>query len=149
MSATDDPPDERLWALSFRVSHPSADLADLADRIGDAFDMDPEVLWQAGDLRPHAMPPRRHTSSYCSVSWDNQGGTITRALEDALDALAPLAADLAAIRAGGGTLGFFVGLFFQRTMGVELPSALLARMGAAGIELLLDLYGGDWGENST
>ena len=143
--AEDDPSDERRWVLSFRVHHPSADLAALAERIGDAFGADRRVLWREGELDLRARPPRRRSSSYCSVRWLNRGGSIEHALEDALAALVPLQPALAELRATGGRFDFFAGLFFLRTMGVALPPALWARLGAAGVELQLDLYGGGGG----
>jgi hypothetical protein len=141
----DDPSDGRRWVLSFRVHHPSADLAALAERIGEAFGADRRVLWREGELDSRARPPRPRSSSYCSVRWPNRGGSFEHALEDALAALAPLQAELAELCATGGRFDFFAGLFFLRTMGVALPPALLARLGAAGVELQLDLYGGGAG----
>lgn len=143
--AGESPPDERRWVLSFRVRHPSADLAALAERIGDAFGADRRVMWREGDLDPRANPPRPRSSSYCSVRWVSRGGTLEQALEDALAALAPMQADLAELRATGGKFDFFAGLFFQQAMGVVLPPALLAHLGAAGVELQLDLYCGGAG----
>ena len=143
--AVDDPSDGQRWVLSFRVRHPSADLAALAERIGDAFGADRRVLWREGELDLRARPPRPRSSSYCSVRWPNRGGSFEQAFEDALAALAPLQAELADLCATGGRFDFFAGLFFLRTMGVALPPALLARLGAAGVELQLDLYGGGAG----
>ena len=137
----DDPSDERRWVLSFRVHHPSADLTAFAERIGEAFGADRRLLWREGELDSRARPPRRRSSSYCSVRWPNRGGSLEHALEDALAALAPLQAELAELCATGGRFDFFAGLFFLRTMGVALPPALLARLGATGVELQLDLYG--------
>lgn len=143
--AEDDPPDERRWVLSFRVHHPCADLAAVAERVGDAFGADRRVLWREGELDSRARPPRPRSSSYCSVRWPNRGGSFEQALEDALAALEPLQAELAELRVTGGRFDFFAGLFFLRSMGVALPPALLARLGGAGVELQLDLYGGGAG----
>lgn len=130
------------WRLSFRVQHPSADLSGLAERIGDAFGMDPRWLWRAGELNLRAKPPRARSASYCSVEWLDTDGPIAMALGDALDALAPLRAELADIVTSGGKLDFFVGLFVERSLGVLLSPPLLGRMAEAGIALQLDIYGG-------
>jgi hypothetical protein len=44
------------------------------------------------------------------------------------------------IRKTGGRIEFFVGLFCDKNMGVEVPSSLLAAMGKLGIDLSLDIY---------
>jgi len=134
------------WRLSFRVVHPSVDLSALAERIGDALDMDPNWVWRAGDPYPNAKPPGQvRRSSYCTVPWPNDQGTVQTALAEALAALAaldPLREELTALVASGARLDFFVGLFVESMMGVELPPPLLARMAEIGIALDLDIYGG-------
>ena len=134
--------DELPWRLSFRVRHPSADLSGLAERIGDAFGMDARWLWRAGELNLEAKPPRVRSESYCCVEWLDTDGPIEIALGEALDALAPLRAELADIVTSGGTLDFFTGLFVERSLGVVLSPPLLGRMAEAAIALQLDIYGG-------
>lgn len=143
MSAAGTSDDGPPWRLSFRVHHPSADLSALAERIGDAFDMDPEWVWRAGDPYPNAKPPGQvRRSSYCTIPWPNDRGTVATGMADALAALDPLREELAGLVAAGAGLNFFVGLFVESMMGVTLPPVLLARMAAMGIELQLDIYGG-------
>ncbi len=131
------------WQLSFRILHPSADLSALAERIGDAFDMDPEAVWRAGDPYPNARPPGQvRGRSYCTIPWPNDQGTVATGMADALAALAPLRGELAALVADGAGLEFFVGLFVESMMGLVLRAPLLARMAEMGIALDLDIYGG-------
>ena len=133
------------WRLSFRVHHPSADLSAVAERIGDAFDMDPEAVWRAGDRNPHAKPAGQlRRSSYCIVPLPDDEGTVVKGIEDALRALTPLREELASIVASGGRLDFFVGLFVESMMGIALLPAVLARLAEAQIELQLDIYAGRW-----
>ena len=131
------------WRLSFRVHHPSADLSALAERIGDAFDMDPELVWRAGEPAPHAKPPGQvRRRSYCTVPLPDDEGTVVTALIDALKALTPLREELAGIVASGGRLDLFAGLFVESMMGLELLPALMAELAGMGIELQFDIYGG-------
>ena len=44
------------WRLALRVHHPSADLSDVAKRVGDAFGVEARWLWRAGDVDSHAKP---------------------------------------------------------------------------------------------
>lgn len=137
------------WRLSFRVHHPSADLSLLAERIGDAFDMDPEVVWRAGEPDPHAKPAGRlRRGSYCVVPLPDDEGTAVSGIEDALRALTPLREELAGLVASGGRLDFFVGLFVESMMGMTLRPAVLARLAEAQIELQLDIYAGQWNTTS-
>ena len=134
------------WRLSFRVHHPSADLSALAERIGDAFDMDPTAVWRAGAPYPNARPPGQvRDRSYCTIPWPNDRGTVATALAEALAALGPLREELAGLVAAGARLDFFVGLFVESMMGAVLPPGLLGRMAGMGIELQLDIYGGPRG----
>jgi hypothetical protein len=136
---------DATWRLSFRVHHPSADLSALADRIGDAFGMDPEVLWRHGEPYPQAKPAGQvRRGSYCVVPFADDEGTVVAALGGALNALAPLRAELAAIVASGGALDFFIGLFVDSMMGATLSPVLLARLADAQIALDFDIYGSSW-----
>ena len=47
---------------------------------------------------------------------------------------------LKTIRKSGGRTEFFIGLFSERNIGVELPSSLLGSMAELGIDLSLDIY---------
>lgn len=141
VAATDKVP----WRLSFRVHHPSADLSAVAERIGDAFDMDPEVVWRSGEPDPHAKPAGQlRRGSYCVVPLPDDEGTVVSGLEDALRALTPLRDELARLVASGGRLDFFVGLFVDSMMGLALRPEVLARLAEAQIELQIDIYAGPW-----
>lgn len=134
--------DDLPWRLALRVHHPSADLSDVAKRVGDAFGVEARWLWRAGDVDPHAKPAGQlKPTSYCLVEWLDTEGTIATALADAMGAVSALRDEFRAIHASGGHLDFFVGLFVDSMMGFALPPQLLARLAEAGIALEFDIYG--------
>ena len=108
----------------------------------------PKYSWTAGSPRfsPKGKPlGGSHKSSYWSteltqettLSEDNE---VEQALDAQIEHFAQQATFFKKVRAEGGKAEFFVGLFSDENIVVDIEPALMARLAHAGLGICLDYY---------
>ena len=129
------------FALSFRVSHPTADLAELPARLG----LPASRCWKAGE--PRRTPKGdllagTNEESYCTMLIPHSDETeLPELLGSTLVLLSSQADLLQGLESSGGSFNFFVGWFSERNSGDTLGWNLLRKMARLRISLDLDIYG--------
>ena len=116
--------------------------------MSELFEKKPKVDWVAGDERktPKAMPlgGKRDNSYWVTRINEEETDSETWQLEDYLEKayseITPKLGKLKAFFVSGGRLEFYVSLYGARNFGLIFSPDLLARLGAANIELQLDIY---------
>jgi hypothetical protein len=130
-------------ALSLRIRHPSADLAEFCRGLG----LLPKRAWRAGESRttPQGRPlPGAWPNSYCTVDLGRRFkvAVLPRKIEDIAKKLKPFRTALAEIRQTGGEVSLFVGWFVVGLNSAETLSwELLDQLAELRISLELDIYG--------
>ncbi|PUB77184.1 MAG: hypothetical protein DBO99_10545 [gamma proteobacterium symbiont of Ctena orbiculata] len=132
------------FMISLRAKHPKEDLA-FMDRL---FAKRPQASWVAGEERitPRgtSIGGKRSNSYWVSRLTEEEIHSDTWQLEDYLEKtykeVIPKIESLEAFLDSGGRLELYVSLYGSRNYGLVLNPGLLARLGAAGIELQLDIH---------
>ena len=121
-----------------------------------SFGLRPKYSWTVGSPRFSAKGKPLggiHKSSYWSAELTpettlSEKIEIEQALETQIDGLAQHAAFFNKVRAEGGKAEFFVGLFSDENIVVDIEPALMARLAHAGLGICLDYYPWKRDENS-
>ena len=128
--------------ISLRIRHPSRPAAELCEALPFA----PGRTWDVGAPRtsPKGMPlPGCNADTYATFPLSEGTGWPAEAVAAAAEQVAPHGARFLAWRAEGGTVEFFVGWFMAGGNSGDLfEPGLLARLGALGVGLSLDIYAG-------
>ena len=133
------------FAISLRIRHPRLPHEQITQALGRT----PRYAGSAGGGRltlkgTHldGQNPETYWSTRLHGEAPVESGT--RSLEDALCAalteLGPHAAFFKQIAQSGGRSEFFIGLYCDRNLGLELEPALLAACGNLGLALAFDIY---------
>lgn len=133
------------YSISLRVRHPTADL----EAIGLELALEPKVSWKAGE--PRLTPKGAALTGVRSESYwssplirDGKRHSGDQSLEDELATviaqLLPAREKFFRIRAEGGGVELFIGIFGDGNCGVILGPELLSRTGALGVTLAFDIY---------
>ena len=126
--------------ISLRVWHPRRTAAELCRALPFA----PGRTWDVGAPRtsPAGAPlPGRYTESYATFPLSEGAGPPAEAVAAAAGRVAPYGEQFLAWRAEGGAVELFVGWFMEGgNSGDGFEPDLLARLGALGIALSLDIY---------
>ncbi|HEY2068622.1 MAG TPA: DUF4279 domain-containing protein [Rhizomicrobium sp.] len=129
------------FSFSFRVSHPSADLAHLPERLG----LECGRVWKAGEPRTNPKGgalPGVNRSSYCWLKTSlAPEHTLPQAIAAFLDYLRPHKALLDELHTGGGELELFVYWSSDANTGETFEPVLLRAMADMNMALSLDIYG--------
>ena len=133
------------YTIAVRVKHPSID----PTVVTDALRIEPQHSWKAGVSR-RTPTGELLEGTYRESYWTGQVLETERLSSDEMpleDALNRSAARLqraeeflSKLIDDGGSIELFVGIFGAGTFGVELPAALLARLGGLGVAVSLDVY---------
>lgn len=132
--------DSPKYKVALRVTHPSMDPDDISKRLG----LNPSRKWKAGSRR--TTPAGRQLTginkeTYCVFDLDEKSGDD---LESTLCTLTKqfrsFESFLKKIRATGGSIEYFIGLFVKRNTGVALDGSLMAQLANLGIDLSFDIY---------
>lgn len=133
------------YSISLRVRHPTADLEDF----GSDLALKPKFSWRAGEPR---LTPKGvaltgvRSESYWSAPLIRDGKLRSgdQPLEDELATviaqLSPARETFVRIRAEGGDVELFIGIFCDGNCGFTLGPHLLSRIGALDVTLALDVY---------
>jgi len=133
------------YAVSLRIRHPQINPDDITDNLG----INPSRAWMAGLPRLGIKGNKLNginEETYWTADLHKEKSIKSKKIsfEDYLSKqvkrLNKSEKYFRRIRKSGGQIEFFIGLFCDKNMGVELPSALLARMSKLGIDLSLDIY---------
>jgi hypothetical protein len=130
------------YAISLRIEHPSIDPGELTRILGRS----PDRAWRAGEPRTIPLgaligPYQRGT--YWTVRLVHGAASdpsLATAIDGTVRDLARHAPLLRRVRAEGGRAELFIGWFFERNSGDELPAALLSTLGQLGLDLSFDIY---------
>ncbi|MET0071234.1 MAG: hypothetical protein ABW096_14450 [Candidatus Thiodiazotropha sp.] len=112
------------------------------------FGKQPEVSWVAGEERKTpkgtSIEGKRSNSYWVSRLTEEETHSDAWQLEDCLEKIykeiSPKMASLETFLDSGGRLELYVSLYGSRNYGLILNPDLLAGLGAAGIELQLDIH---------
>lgn len=135
------------YSISLRAWHPSMD----PDAITRGLDKVPTRTCRAGDARstPKGTPLEgtyKETYWYSELIPTDGGASIIEGLEDRLSYLAhdlsPRSEFISSLRASGGRVELFIGLYGDRNFGFELPPQTVATLAAIGLALSFDIYPG-------
>ena len=130
------------YRLSFRATHPDADLSVVSDALG----VPPSRLWRAGE--PRTTPTGGQLAgvnkvSYCTIPLDQEPGTpLPDAIASVLKRLRAERRILDPLAASGGSFNFFVGWFTDGNSGEILDWHLLKDLADLKISLDMDVYDG-------
>jgi hypothetical protein len=132
------------FIISLRASHPTADLELVTNLLG----RQPNVSWVAGDERKTPkgtlLGGVRENSYWVTRLTEEETGSESYQLEDLLEKylseVSVHAKELGDFVQSGGRLEFFVSVYGDRNFGLIFSPGLLSRLGAAHIELQLDVY---------
>ena len=133
------------YTVSFRVWHPTID----PDKITENINLKPHRCWMVGQPRSTPRGDRLegindHTYWTAQLQKQTRLSSRKQKKEDYLSAqmerLKISARFFHRIRRTGGRIEFFVGIFCNKNIGVEIPFSLLTSMGKLGIDLSLDIY---------
>ena len=134
------------YRVSLRLHHPTRDLSDATF----ALKLTPRRQWAHGSPRTTiagAALPGTNDGSYWYSELNSAEARDSREkdVEDALAEfhdphLAPHKEYFDSIRADGGWIEFYIGLFASENCGIEFTSELLALMAPFGVRLSLDVY---------
>jgi hypothetical protein len=128
--------------VTLRLRHPTWQ----AEKISKLLGLAPSFAWSAGERRKTAngvdLGGFRQETYWTLRIDDNNSQELPERLEMVLRMFRGKHKLLRRFCAAGGSLECFVGIFLDRNCGVTLDQKLLRRLGAAGIALGLDIYGG-------
>jgi len=133
------------YAISLRVCHPNID----PTAITDALALEPARAWKSGSPRqtPKGTPLEgvyRETYWYTKLIPDGECSSEGTLFEEYLahfeKMLAPSKEFFARIRAEGGRVELFIGMYGARNYGFELSPTLLAAVADLGLSLSFDVY---------
>jgi hypothetical protein len=117
-----------------------------AEEICDQLGLQVQRKWTAGSKRETPIGTSlegRNRSTYCCFGLEARKGYD---LEDSLirwnETLSPHKRFFKRIRSTGGSVEYFIGMYFEKNSGVEFNVTLLKQLVDLGIELSIDLYGG-------
>ena len=136
------------FIISLRAKHPKDDLLFLTDLLG----MQPRTSWLAGESRctpkgtelGGTRPNSYWVARLTEEETDSETWQLEDFIEQSLEKLSPHSEILEKFVKSGGTLEFYVSLYGARNFSLIMPPNLLSRLGAAHIELQLDVYPGPW-----
>jgi hypothetical protein len=125
------------YSVSFRVHHPSADPAAIAE----ALEWSPQWAWKAGQPRRDGAKkplPGKYSKSYCSFDLTTSRKLpLGKLLRRALNRLQDKRIFLRDLVDSGGRLEFLVAIYVTKATGDELDSTILAKCGELGVGLAL------------
>lgn len=139
------------YVISLRIWHPDMPHEDFS-KIGHH----PKYSWTAGSPRfsPKGMPLGGiHKSSYWSTELTpettlSEPIEVEQALDVQIEHFSQQAAFFNKVRAEGGKAEFFVGLFSDENVVVDIEPSLMGRLAQAGLGICLDYYPWKRDENS-
>jgi hypothetical protein len=140
------------YVISLRIWHPDMPHEDFSKIIGHH----PKYSWTAGSPRfsPKGMPLGGiHKSSYWSTELTpettlSEPIEVEQALDVQIEHFSQQAAFFNKVRAEGGKAEFFVGLFSDENVVVDIEPSLMGRLAQAGLGICLDYYPWKRDENS-
>jgi len=132
------------YIISLRAKHPQVELGFLSNLFGKQ----PCVSWVAGDERKTpkgtSLGGIRENSYWVTRLTEEETVSESWQLEDLLEQslleVSVHAKELDEFFGSGGRLEFFVSVYGSRNFGLILSPDLMSRLGAAQIELQLDVY---------
>ena len=133
------------YTIAARVKHPSIDPSVVTNALG----IEPQHSWKAGGLRrtPQVEPLEgTYRESYWTgrIMETERTSSAEMPLEQALvrsaARLQKAGGFLSKLIGEGGSIELFVGIFGKGNLGIELPAALLTRLGGLGVAVSLDDY---------
>ena len=133
------------YSVSLRVRHPTADLL----KLGSELALEPRHSWTAGEPRRTpkgaALRGNRAESEWSApLLRDGKVHSEEQSLDDALagivERLSVHRQTFLRIRAEGGDVELFLGIFGNGNLGIILEPELLSRVGALGVTLSFDIY---------
>jgi hypothetical protein len=132
------------FKVRFVIKHPTINAEDISVELK----LQPFICWTVGTQR--RTPRGLHLegmydlSYWCSQDYDGCDDEIVEVLTGLLDYLDSHRAFLDHLRETGGTTGIIVAIFLgQRSGGPSLDWEVLKRIGDLGLNVGLDIYGGD------
>jgi hypothetical protein len=124
--------------LSLRLSHEALDLTSICD----ALEMQPRVIWKAGDrnVTPAGTPIEgTRNNSYCSIDlFPASDRPLHRQVDEALALLERHAATLQGFHRDGGKVDLCIGWFCIADTGTTLDASVVERL--ARIKTGLDMH---------
>jgi hypothetical protein len=127
----------RRYDISLRIWHPQMDPARITATLG----LEPRVARSAGSPRPSDGGGAAYESSYWTAPLiSDQSLDLARFIADQTRRLTAHVDFLGEIKRTGGRIEFFIGWFVDGNVGEVFESALLAQLGALGIDLAFDIY---------
>jgi len=143
---------EYQYVISLRIWHPDMHHEEFTKTIG----LYPRYSWTVGSPRFSAKGKPLggvHKSSYWSTELTpettlSENIEVEQALDAQIENLAQHAAFFNKVRVEGGKAEFFVGLFSDENIVVDIDPALMARLARAGLGICLDYYPWKRGEIS-
>ena len=127
------------FALSLRIRHPSANLAQVCEVLG----LKPSHVWQAGT---QAKTPKGEPlafvreESYCSVPLETKGASLSGSMAIALSFLQPKKEILHDLAENGGTIELCVALFSYTDDGYRISAELIDKIAELGLSLTVFFY---------
>ena len=128
------------YALSLRTTHPTMSGSELSNLIG----LEAEIVHNVGEQRrtsTNQMLDGIYHKSYCSFKLvDGPEPALLESIRTWNDHLATKRAELAKILSTGGIIEYFVGVFLDKNIGIELEANDMKRLSDLGIRVALDIY---------
>jgi hypothetical protein len=132
------------YVVSLRIWHPSLPLEEISEIVG----RDAKHGWTAGTPRvsPKGKPlgglreSSYWTSELTATTEFSDPIEVEQAISAFIEGLAPISAFFKRVRAEGGKSEFFVGLFSDGNIVVDLEPSLMGRLANAALGICLDYY---------
>lgn len=129
----------KAFSLSLRVFHPTMPALDIVRLIG----LSPRISQSVGEARRapngHELPGVHH-QTFVTFPLDPGGSGFDECLEANLQPPFPSDEHTTRVIETGGRIEFFVGVSGPSHCSIELPPALMTRLGAKGVAVWLNIY---------